>query len=516
MSFDASLAFCYSCDSVVSILRKNELIRAQKSLKVFLKGWKSSPNITITSKNSSSFLSVGDNNVVISNENLLNLANNKKPTDFSLVGLKNLGNTCYFNSLLQNLANLRPLVFYLTSTHEKDLLIQSSPLSSIGDRPVGEFTSTLSSFFKLFCDTANCKSGLLESRDRIIDPSKLFGLVEKASSYFKKNQQGDAHKLFRLILELLISEEKQSRLNILKSSDSTHLENSTTSSLSTLVGAIFEGKLLHVVKCLSCHEEYSTEEPFYDIHISLSKADHFVDRGTGRKNFIIKSNKAKGNGVSRCSDSSVVLPLCSSIAADKAESGGISQFFVRDLDGSLLTIRVKDNYTTSELQKAVTEQRKKLLFERNKNFNMSSSVNLSFLQLLISNQPTLKTSSPLDLYCLLRHYFKVEKLRGCNQYACSNCTRVHHSSSSKSAEWEDSSESVKAAEGQPTILVDAVRQSAILTLPHVLTIAIKRFAFCDADFRNFVLLLVKFLQKKILLANTGMRPPLVAFINCRV
>jgi ubiquitin C-terminal hydrolase len=187
--------------------------------------------------------------------------------------------------------------------------------------------------------------------------------------------------------------------------------------------------------------------------------------------------------VSRCSDSSVVLPLCSSIAADKAESGGISQFFVRDLDGSLLTIRVKDNYTTSELQKAVTEQRKKLLFERNKNFNMSSSVNLSFLQLLISNQPTLKTSSPLDLYCLLRHYFKVEKLRGCNQYACSNCTRVHHSSSSKSAEWEDSSESVKAAEGQPTILVDAVRQSAILTLPHVLTIAIKRFAFCDADFR---------------------------------
>jgi hypothetical protein len=101
-TFCSSLTLsCYSCDSVVSILRKNELIRAQKSLKVFLKGWKSSPNITITSKNSSSFLSVGDNNVVISNENLLNLANNKKPTDFSLVGLKNLGNTCYFNSLLQ-------------------------------------------------------------------------------------------------------------------------------------------------------------------------------------------------------------------------------------------------------------------------------------------------------------------------------------------------------------------------------------------------------------------------------
>ncbi|XP_024028854.1 ubiquitin carboxyl-terminal hydrolase 2 [Morus notabilis] len=156
-------------------------------------------------------------------------------------GLVNLGNTCFFNSVVQNLLAMDKL---------RDYFFKS-------DVSVGPLTMALK---KLFVETkpdAGSKS--------VINPRAVFGCVSSKAPQFRGYQQHDSHELLRCLLDGLSSEE----LGMKKQMNSSK-ENGNSSSLGpTFVDAVFGGQVASTVRCVQCGHSSTVYEPFLDLSLPV-------------------------------------------------------------------------------------------------------------------------------------------------------------------------------------------------------------------------------------------------------
>lgn len=155
-------------------------------------------------------------------------------------GMTNLGNTCFFNSIMQNLLAMDKL---------RDNFLKL-------DAPTGPLTSSLK---KLFNET-NPDSGLKS----IINPRSFFGCVCSKSPQFRGYQQHDSHEFLCCLLDGLSTEELAAR----KQKDSPD-ENGTPSNIITLIDALFGGKLSSTVCCVECGHSSMVYEPFLDLSLPV-------------------------------------------------------------------------------------------------------------------------------------------------------------------------------------------------------------------------------------------------------
>ncbi|XP_061360589.1 ubiquitin carboxyl-terminal hydrolase 2 [Gastrolobium bilobum] len=153
-------------------------------------------------------------------------------------GLVNLGNTCFFNSIMQNLLAMNRL-------RENFLKL---------DAPVGPLISSLK---KLFTET-NPESGL----KNIINPRSFFGCVCSKSPQFRGYQQHDSHELLCCLLDGLNTEELAGR------KQNGSLKKDGTSS-NTLVDALFGGQISSTVCCIECGHFSTVYEPFLDLSLPV-------------------------------------------------------------------------------------------------------------------------------------------------------------------------------------------------------------------------------------------------------
>ena len=228
-------------------------------------------------------------------------------------GLVNLGNTCFFNSVMQGLTQSHPFtMLFLARKHcqkgtvfelpavelenhgqTKDThLAEQSPTEKLQKKntfdavtlsleEAGNMTLAYASFLS---DMANMTA------KGAVNPSQLFSQISTRSPQFRGFQQQDAHELLRHLIEGLRMEEvKRQRRAILKffglteKTDPKSVDGHIKKKLQalkqhsnyTIIDKIFGGHLVSTVVCEVCHNSSQNYEPFLDLSLPLiEERDH--------------------------------------------------------------------------------------------------------------------------------------------------------------------------------------------------------------------------------------------------
>ncbi|CAI9117732.1 OLC1v1019196C4 [Oldenlandia corymbosa var. corymbosa] len=157
---------------------------------------------------------------------------------YSVKGLVNLGNTCFLNSVMQNLLALSMLREYFCKLE-------------------GSFGPLTAALKKLFTETYP-ESGL----KNVVNPRSFFGSICAKAPQFGGYQQQDSHELLRCLLDGLSTEELSSR-----KLDKSFQEDGKSAPL--VVDAIFGGQLLSSVTCWECKHSSLVYEPFLDLSLPV-------------------------------------------------------------------------------------------------------------------------------------------------------------------------------------------------------------------------------------------------------
>ncbi|KAG2255049.1 hypothetical protein Bca4012_091801 [Brassica carinata] len=232
-------------------------------------------------------------------------------------GLVNLGNTCFFNSIMQNLLSLDQL---------RDHFLKEDA-SGIG----GTLACSLK---KLFAETKP-EAGLKS----VINPRVFFGSFCVKAPQFRGYDQHDSHELLRCLLDSLSTEESALRK---KRGVSDNDEKSTT-----LIESVFGGETSSIVSCMECGHSSKVYEPFLDLSLPVP----FKKTPPKKQPTVSLAKKAKlppkrvAKHVSKVSKVSKVLP---SKALLDPKSPGKGAVVPADPDASSSSFAPVDNGTVSD------------------------------------------------------------------------------------------------------------------------------------------------------------------------
>uniref|UniRef100_A0A8W8MI99 Ubiquitin carboxyl-terminal hydrolase n=1 Tax=Magallana gigas TaxID=29159 RepID=A0A8W8MI99_MAGGI len=185
-------------------------------------------------------------------------------------GLRNLGNTCFMNAVLQSLSNIQQFCGYikqLPSLEEKVTKVKK--IQTRKSKTPEEDVLLVEELRKTLC-------ALWQGSKGAISPESLFAVIWKVVPRFRGYQQQDAHEFMRYLLDRLHTE----LLTLLPypNSDSPFIG---PKGKSTIVTAIFGGLLQNEVTCLVCGVESKKHDPFLDL--SLDIPQQFCTRGVKAK-----------------------------------------------------------------------------------------------------------------------------------------------------------------------------------------------------------------------------------------
>ncbi|XP_058680306.1 ubiquitin carboxyl-terminal hydrolase 16 isoform X3 [Ammospiza caudacuta] len=217
--------------------------------------------------------------------------------EVTVKGLSNLGNTCFFNAVMQNLSQtpvLRELLKEAkipgtTIKIESPELCMEPQLIKL-DQP-GPLTLAMHQFV----------TEMQETKKGVVTPKELFAQVCKKAIRFKGYQQQDSHELLRYLLDGMRAEEiQQINIGILKALSDSSKQNEEElkkkikeyekkKGIQSFVDRIFGGELTSTIMCEECRTVSLVHESFLDL--SLPVLD--VQKGKITKRDNVKKNKEK-------------------------------------------------------------------------------------------------------------------------------------------------------------------------------------------------------------------------------
>uniref|UniRef100_A0A672J0V7 Ubiquitin carboxyl-terminal hydrolase n=1 Tax=Salarias fasciatus TaxID=181472 RepID=A0A672J0V7_SALFA len=186
-------------------------------------------------------------------------------------GLRNLGNTCFMNAILQSLSNIEQFSCYFKELPAVALRSgKTAGRRMYHTRSQGDTTvSLVEEFRKTLCS-------LWQGNQTAFSPDSLFYAIWKIMPSFRGYQQQDAHEFMRYLLDHLHRELQHGRNGASHPvSTQDEIRVSTTDSkcsingTASVVTSIFGGILQNEVNCLICGTESRKFDPFLDLSLDI-------------------------------------------------------------------------------------------------------------------------------------------------------------------------------------------------------------------------------------------------------
>ncbi|XP_073749797.1 ubiquitin carboxyl-terminal hydrolase 45 isoform X2 [Callorhinus ursinus] len=197
----------------------------------------------------------------------------------SVKGISNLGNTCFFNAVMQNLAQSYILMELMNENKENGTKLKIFPSP---DTRLDPLTVELSSPGPLTSALLVFLHSMKETEKGPLSPKVLFNQLCQKAPRFKSFQQQDSQELLHYLLDAVRTEEtKRIQASILKA-----FNNPTTKTADddtrkkvkaygregvkmNFIDRIFIGELTSTVMCEECANISSVNDPFIDISLPI-------------------------------------------------------------------------------------------------------------------------------------------------------------------------------------------------------------------------------------------------------
>ncbi|XP_074846935.1 ubiquitin carboxyl-terminal hydrolase 45 isoform X2 [Carettochelys insculpta] len=194
-------------------------------------------------------------------------------------GINNLGNTCFFNAVMQNLAQTHMLNELMYEMKEKGIKLK---INQAEDSQLDPLVVNLSSPGPLTSAMFLFLHSMREGGKGPLSPKILFSQLCQKAPRFKGFQQQDSQELLHYLLDAMrIEETKRIQTGILKA-----FNNPTTKTADeetkrkvkaygregvkmNFIDRIFVGELTSTVMCEECENISTVKEPFIDLSLPI-------------------------------------------------------------------------------------------------------------------------------------------------------------------------------------------------------------------------------------------------------
>eukprot|EP01113_Clastostelium_recurvatum_P037222 TRINITY_DN5411_c0_g1_i5.p1 TRINITY_DN5411_c0_g1~~TRINITY_DN5411_c0_g1_i5.p1 ORF type:complete len:976 (-),score=225.41 TRINITY_DN5411_c0_g1_i5:26-2803(-) len=210
-------------------------------------------------------------------------------------GLRNLGNTCFFNSIMQNITRTQLL---------RDIYLGLAVQPGYDDTVV--LNKGLTAAFRDFM------SNMWTGSATIFSPSNIFAQICRKAPRFKGFRQQDSHELLRFLLDGL-GEEEAEYMKAHGKAPNKH---------ATIVKRVFGGVLCSTITCHQCQSQSKVTEPFLDISIPIPEPPPEPKKGKQTAKPSASSSKSSSSSSSSSSHS---IPSSSQPPKSSSSSNNITK-----------------------------------------------------------------------------------------------------------------------------------------------------------------------------------------------